>query len=91
MIDIVRRLVSVRVAAATFAVSERTIRRWVQAGKIDAIQLADRTTRIVIQIAPAGVELTSETFGFGTGKTMRLPADFLVTGAKATPADGSES
>ncbi len=90
MIELRRRLVSVRDAAATFAVSEKTIRRWVQAGKLDAINLGGRTTRIVIMVAPAHVELTSETFGFGTGKTMRLPADFLVTGAKATPADGSE-
>lgn len=87
MTKFIRRLISVKDAAATFAVSERTIRRWVQAGKIDAINLADRTTRIVIMVAPAYVELTPETFGFGTGKTMRLPADFLVTGAKATPVD----
>lgn len=87
MIGIRRRLVTVAEAASILGVSKRTIRRWIQAGRLASIRIGSRVVRIPIELAPAGIEITPETFGFGTGKTMRLPADFLFTGAKAVPVE----
>ena len=48
-----RSLLTVAEAAAHYKVSEKTIRRWIAAGRIKAVRPGERTIRVVVDKAVA--------------------------------------